>query len=82
MYSGHKYQFLRSQGRSFSNATVFEFISANLNLPDSGGVGSIAAVRVLRSMPFEVTAFDPLSFSGAAIALALTVLLAGLAPAR
>ena len=48
----------------------------------AGGLGSIAAVRVLRSMLFNVAPFDLISFSGAAIALMLTVLVAGLVPAR
>jgi putative ABC transport system permease protein len=48
----------------------------------AGGLGSIAAVRLLRSMLFNVAPFDPVSFSGAAIALVLTVLVAGIAPAR
>lgn len=47
-----------------------------------GGAGSIAGVRLLRSMLFNVAPFDPVSFSLAAIALVLTVLLAGFAPAR
>jgi predicted permease len=48
----------------------------------AGGLGAIAAVRLLRSMLSNVTPFDPVSFSGAAIALVLTVLIAGFAPAR
>jgi predicted permease len=48
----------------------------------AGGLGSIAAVRLLRSMLFNVAPFDPVSFSGAAIALAVTVLIAGFVPAR
>ncbi len=48
----------------------------------AGGLGSIAAVRLLRSMLFNVAPFDPISFSGAAIALALTVLVAGIMPAH
>jgi predicted permease len=47
----------------------------------AGGLGSIAAVRLLRSMLFNVAPFDPISFCGAAIALALTVLVAGITPA-
>ncbi|WP_109487038.1 ABC transporter permease [Occallatibacter savannae] len=47
-----------------------------------GGAGSIAGVRLLRSMLFNVAPFDPISFSLAAVALILTVLLAGVAPAR
>jgi len=47
-----------------------------------GGAGSIAGVRLLRSMLFNVAPFDPISFSFAAAALILTVLLAGIAPAR
>ncbi len=48
----------------------------------AGGLGSIAAVRLLRSMLFNVAPFDPISFSGAAIALVLTVIVAGVLPAR
>ena len=47
-----------------------------------GGAGSVAAVRLLRSMLFNVAPFDPISFSLAAVALIVTVLLAGIAPAR
>lgn len=48
----------------------------------SGGLASIAAVRLLRAMLFGVGAFDPLSFSIAAALLLLTVFIAGLLPAR
>ncbi len=48
----------------------------------AGGLGSIAAVRLLRSMLFNVAPFDPISFLGAAIALVLTVIVAGFIPAR
>ncbi len=48
----------------------------------SGGLGSIAAVRLLRSLLFGVAPFDPISFSAAAALLLLTVFVAGLAPAR
>jgi putative ABC transport system permease protein len=48
----------------------------------AGGLGSIAAVRLLRSMLFNVALFDPISFTGAALMLVMTVLLAGIAPAR
>ncbi len=48
----------------------------------AGGLGSIGAVRLLRSMLFNVAPFDPVSFSGAAIALIFTVLIAGFMPAR
>ncbi len=48
----------------------------------AGGLGSIAAVRLLRSMLFNVAPFDLLSFSVAALALVLTVIVAGIAPAR
>jgi putative ABC transport system permease protein len=48
----------------------------------AGSLGSIAAVRLLRSMLFNVAPFDPISFCGAAIALVLTVLVAGITPAR
>jgi len=47
-----------------------------------GGVGSFFAVGLLRSILFGVAPFDPISFAGAAAVLVLTVLLAGLAPAR
>lgn len=48
----------------------------------AGGLGSIAAVRVLRSVLFNVAPFDPISFTGAAFMLVMTVLFAGIAPAR
>jgi hypothetical protein len=47
-----------------------------------GGAGSMAGVRLLRSMLFNVAPFDPISFSLAGIVLVLTVLLAGMMPAR
>ena len=48
----------------------------------AGGLGSIAAVRLLRSMLFNVAASDPISFFAAALVLTVTVLLAGFSPAR
>jgi ABC-type antimicrobial peptide transport system permease subunit len=48
----------------------------------AGGLGSLAAVRLLRSMLFNVAPFDPVSFACAALLLILTVLLAGVTPAR
>lgn len=48
----------------------------------TGGLGCIAAVRLLRSMLFGVAAFDPLSYCAAAMLLLLTVFLSGLGPAR
>jgi predicted permease len=48
----------------------------------TGGLGSIAAVRLLRSMLFGVVAFDPLSYCAAAVLLLLTVLVSGVVPAR
>lgn len=48
----------------------------------TGGLGSLAAVRLLRSMLFGVTPFDPVSYCIAAALLLVTVLVAGLAPAR
>jgi len=48
----------------------------------TGGLGSIAAVRLLRSMLFGVTPFDPASYFAAAAFLLLIVFLSGLAPAR
>jgi predicted permease len=47
-----------------------------------GGVGSIAAVRLLRSLLFGVAPFDPMSYGAAAVCLLLTVFFAGVAPAR
>jgi predicted permease len=47
-----------------------------------GGLGSIAGVRLLRSMLFNVAPFDPISFSVAAFLLGLTVIVAGISPAR
>jgi ABC-type antimicrobial peptide transport system permease subunit len=47
-----------------------------------GGTGSIAAVRMVRSLLFGVAPFDPMSYGAAAICLLLTVFLAGVAPAR
>jgi ABC-type antimicrobial peptide transport system permease subunit len=47
-----------------------------------GGAGSIAAVRMVRSLLFGVAPFDPMSYGAAAICLLLTVFLAGVAPAR
>ena len=48
----------------------------------TGGLGSIAAVRLLRSMLFGVTPFDPATYCVAAALLALTVFLAGFSPAH
>jgi ABC-type lipoprotein release transport system permease subunit len=48
----------------------------------AGGLGSIAAVRLLHSMLFGVVAFDPISYCAAAILLLFTVLVSGVAPAR
>jgi ABC-type antimicrobial peptide transport system permease subunit len=47
-----------------------------------GGLGSVAAVHLLRSMLFGVAPYDPVSYCLAAILLLLTVLLSGLVPAR
>jgi len=47
-----------------------------------GGLGSIAAVRLVRSMLFEVAPFDAISFCAAAALLVFTVVASGLAPAR
>jgi predicted permease len=47
-----------------------------------GGAGAVAGVRLLRSMLFNVAPFDPISFSLAATVLILTVLVAGVLPAR
>ena len=48
----------------------------------TGGLGSIAAVRLLHSMLFGVVAFDPISYCAAAVLLLLIVLASGLVPAR
>jgi predicted permease len=48
----------------------------------TGGLGSIAAVRLLRSMLFGVTPFDPASYGAAAALLLITVFISGLSPAR
>lgn len=48
----------------------------------TGAIGSIAAVRLLRSMLFGVVPFDPLSYCIAALLLLLTALTSGLVPAR
>jgi predicted permease len=48
----------------------------------TGGLGSIAAARLLRSTLFGVVPFDPLSYFAAAVLLLLTVLFSGLLPAR
>jgi predicted permease len=48
----------------------------------TGGLGSLAAVRLLRSMLFGVTPFDPASYGAAAALLLITVFISGLSPAR
>jgi ABC-type antimicrobial peptide transport system permease subunit len=48
----------------------------------TGGVGSILAVRLLRSMLFGVAPFDPVSYCAAGALLLLTVLLSGVSPAH
>jgi ABC-type antimicrobial peptide transport system permease subunit len=48
----------------------------------TGGLGSLAAVRLLRSMLFGVTPFDPTTYCVAAALLVLTVFLSGFSPAR
>jgi predicted permease len=48
----------------------------------SGGLGSIAGVRLLRSLLFGVTPFDWLSYTAAAAILLLTLFASGLIPAR
>jgi predicted permease len=47
-----------------------------------GGIGCFFAVRLLRSALFGVGVFDPISFAGAAAVLVITVLAAGIVPAR
>lgn len=56
-----------------------ETVAAGLAI---GGVGAFFAIRVLRSMLFGVAPSDPVSFIAAAIVLVMTVLIAGLAPAK
>ena len=46
-----------------------------------GGVGAFFAIKLLRSLLFGVTPFDPISFIASALVLVLTVLAAGLLPA-
>ena len=48
----------------------------------TGGLGSIAAVRLLRAILFGVAPFDPLSYFAAAVLMLLTIFVAGLSPAR
>ena len=48
----------------------------------TGGLGSIGAVKLLRSMLIGVAPFDPISYCAAALLLVLTVFASGLAPAR
>jgi predicted permease len=48
----------------------------------TGGLGSIAAVRLLHSMLFGVAPFDPASYCAAAILLLITVFISGVSPAR
>ena len=48
----------------------------------TGGLGSIAAVRLLHSMLFGVAPFDPTTYCVAATLLLITVFLSGLVPAR
>jgi len=48
----------------------------------TGGLGSLAAVRILRALLFGVTPFDPVSYIAAGLFLLLTVFTAGLLPAR
>lgn len=48
----------------------------------TGVLGSFAAVRVVRSMLFGVAAFDPWTYCASAAVLLVTLLLAGLMPAR
>ncbi len=46
------------------------------------GIGSILAVRLVRSMLFGVTPFDPASCCAAGVLLLATVFIAGISPAR
>jgi predicted permease len=48
----------------------------------TGGLGSIAAVRLLRSMLFGVAPFDPASYCAAAALLLITVFISGVSPAH
>ena len=48
----------------------------------SGGLGSIAAVRLLRSLLFGVAPYDGMSYAAAAAILLLTLFVSGMVPAR
>jgi predicted permease len=48
----------------------------------TGGLGSIAAVRLLRSTLFGVAPFDPASYCAAAVLLLIAVFISGVSPAR
>lgn len=48
----------------------------------AGGLGSVGAARVLRSMLFGVTPFDPVSYIAAGVLLVLTVVVSVVVPAR
>jgi ABC-type antimicrobial peptide transport system permease subunit len=48
----------------------------------TGSLGSIAAVRLLRSTLFGVAPFDPASYCAAAVLLLITVFISGVSPAR
>jgi predicted permease len=48
----------------------------------TGGLGSIAAVRLLRSLLFGVAPFDGMSYAAAAVILLMTLLVSGMIPAR
>ena len=62
------------------------FLRQGLRWAATGGAAGIAAalilVRFMRSMLFEVSAYDPAIFLGVAVVLLLIVLMAGIIPAR
>ena len=70
-----------------SRAAIFRLVLSGIGVTAAIGLmagifGSIAAVRLLRSMLFGVAPFDPLSYGAAAAFLLFTVFLSGMAPAR
>ncbi len=70
-----------------SRAGIFRLVLSGSSMTAAiglaaGGLGSIAAVRLVRAALFGVPPFDPISYGAAALFLLLTVIVSGLAPAR